>query len=101
MEELEQLGARVIAATTESPEKAQEVAAKITVPVAYGVTREQADEIGAWWEDRRQIIQPSNFVLNNTGKVLSATYSSGPVGRLEAVDAVRFIQFQEKRKAAG
>ena len=54
--------------------------------------------MGSWWEDRRQIIQPSNFVLNAEGKVLSATYSTGPIGRVEAVDAVRFIQFQEKQK---
>ncbi len=100
MEELEKLGAKVIAATTEPLEKAQDVADKVSLPIAYGVTREQADSLGAWWEDRRQLIQPSNFVLNDAGKVLSATYSSGPIGRLEAVDAIRFIQFQEKLKAS-
>ena len=71
------------------------------VSVAYeghSVTRADADALGSWWEDRRGLIQPSNFVLNGDGKVLSATYSSGPIGRLEAVDAVRFIQFQEKLK---
>ena len=88
----------MIAATAESVEKAREVAGKIDFPVAHGVTRAQADGIGAWWEERRQIVQPSNFVLNGDGKVLSATYSSGPIGRLEAVDAVRFIEFQEKQK---
>lgn len=67
-------------------------------PLAFGVTHDQVDTLGAWWEDRRQIIQPSDFVLNDQGVVLSATYSSGPIGRLEAVDAVRFIQFQEKLK---
>jgi peroxiredoxin len=100
LEALGKLGAKVIAATTEPLEKAQEMADKITFPLAYGVTREQADQLGAWWEDRRQIIQPSNFVLNDSGKVLSASYSSGPIGRLEAVDAVRFIEFQEKQKQA-
>ncbi len=96
---LEDLGAKVIAASAESAEKAREVAAQVAMPVGYGVTREQADQLGAWWEDRRQIIQPSNFVLNSAGIVLSATYSTGPVGRLEPQDAIRFIQFQEKQKA--
>jgi peroxiredoxin len=97
---LEGLGAKVIAATAEPLEKAQEVAGKIAFPLAYGVTRAQADQIGAWWEERRQIIQPSGFVLNASGKVLSATYSTGPIGRLEASDAIRFIEFQEKQKQA-
>ncbi len=100
LEALEKLGAKVIAATTEPLEKAQEVADKISFPVAYGVTRAQADQLGAWWEDRRQLVQPSNFVLNGSGKVLSATYSTGPIGRLEAIDAVRFIEFQGKMKKA-
>ena len=100
LEALEKLGAKVVAATAEPLEKAKEVADKISFPVAYGVTHAQADELGSWWEDRRQLIQPSNFVLNGAGKVLSATYSSGPIGRLEAVDAIRFIEFQEKQKQA-
>lgn len=76
------------------------MAAKVSMPLAYGVTREQSDQLGAWWEDRRQIMQPANFVLNDAGKVLSATYSTGPVGRLEAADAIRFIQFHEKMRLA-
>ncbi len=82
----------------EPEEKAAEVAAQISFPLAYGMTLAQAQSIGAWWEERRSIVQPSNFVLNESGKVLSATYSSGPIGRLEAVDAIRFIQFPEKMK---
>ena len=70
----------------------------LSLPIVFGVTHDQADTLGAWWEDRRQIIQPANFVINDKGIVLSATYSTGPIGRLEAIDAVRFIQFQEKQK---
>ena len=98
LEAFEKSGAKVIAATAEPLEKAREVADKISFPVAYGVTRAQADQLGSWWEDRRQLIQPSNFVLNGSGKVLSATYSTGPIGRLEAADAIRFIEFQERQK---
>jgi hypothetical protein len=41
---------------------------------------------------------PPNFVLNGSGNVLSATYSTRPIGRLEAADAIRFIEFQERQK---
>jgi len=73
----------VLAASTDPRDKAQEVAAGLPFPVAYGVTREQADALGAWWEERRGIIQPSEFVLDAQGKVRSSTYSSGPIGRIE------------------
>jgi len=92
------LNTSIVAASTETDEKAAEVAANLEFPVAYGMTRPQVDSIGSWWEDRRSLIQPSNFVLNETGKVLSATYSSGPIGRVEAVDAIRLIEFLEKQK---
>jgi len=96
--QLKELNASVVAISAESEEKAAEVAAKVSFPVAYGLTKQQADGIGSWWEDRRSIVQPSDFVLNENGGVLSATYSSGPIGRLEAADAIRFIEFQEKQK---
>ena len=105
LEELKGLKTQVIAATAEPEEKAREMADKmsgvLSTALAFGVTRKQADTLGAWWEDRRQIIQPTNFVLNDKGVVISATYSTGPVGRLESVDAVRFIQYQEKLKRNG
>ena len=34
------------------------------------------------------------------GKVLSATYSTGPVGRMDAGDALKLVKFLEKKKAA-
>ena len=98
LKQLQDLNTNIVAATAQSQDKAQEVAEKVDFPVAYGVTLDQANELGSWWEDRRQLIQPSDFVLNAQATVLSATYSTGPVGRLEAADAVRFIQFQEKLK---
>jgi peroxiredoxin len=94
--ELQQLNSSVVAASTDTLENSVAIAADLPFPVAHGVTREQADTLGSWWEDRRGLIQPSNFVLNHEGKVLSATYSSGPIGRAEAADVVRFITFQEK-----
>lgn len=79
-------------------DKATDVQQELGFPIAYGVTREQADAIGAWWEDRRDIIQPSEFVLDGDGKVLSATYSTGPVGRMDAGDALKLVKFLEKKR---
>ena len=92
---LEAVGAKLVAASVDPLDKAKEVAGEVGFPVAYGVTREQADTIGAWWEERRSIIQPSEFVLDAAGKVASATYSSGPIGRVDAADVVKLINFRE------
>lgn len=95
--ELQALGAKAVAASVDPIDKAKEVAAELPFPVAYGVTRAQADAIDAWWEDRRSIIQPSEFLLDASGKVLSSTYSSGPIGRVDAADVIRNINFREKQ----
>ena len=97
--ELDALGVKVVAASVDPIDKAKEVAAELSFPVAYGVTREVADRIGAWWEDRRGIIQPSEFLLTADGKVRSATYSSGPIGRVDAADVIKLIAFYDKLAA--
>ena len=91
----------MVAASVDPRDKASEVAAQLTYPVAYGVTREIAERIGAWWEERRGIIQPSEFVLGADGKVIASTYSSGPIGRIEPADVVRHIEFREKQAQKG
>jgi peroxiredoxin len=97
--ELDALGVKVLAASVDPLEKAREVAAELSFPVAYGVTREQADAIGAWWEDRRSIVQPSEFLLAADGTVRAATYSSGPIGRIDAADVVKLVNFYDKQSA--
>lgn len=93
--ELDAVGARVFAASVDPVEKAREVAAEVSFPVGYGVSREIADNLGAWWEERRSIIQPSEFVLGADGKVLASSYSDGPIGRMDAADVVKMIRFRE------
>lgn len=92
------MNAEVVAASVDPIDKANEVAAEVSFPVGYGVTRSDADALGAWWEDRRSIIQPSEFIVDTNGKVLAASYSDGPLGRLDGADAIRWITFRESQK---
>ena len=96
--ELEALGATVYAASVDSEEQVKEVIERgLTFPMAYGVTKEQADSIGAWWsEDRGGYIQPAEFLLGRGGVVLGAMYASGPVGRMGADEAVNAITRRER-----
>ena len=95
--DLEALGIKVVAASVDPLDKAKEVAAELSYPVGYGVTRAMADRLGAWWEDRRSIIQPSEFVVDAEGKVRTSTYSSGPIGRIDPADVIRLVNFYDKQ----
>ena len=88
----------ILAASVDIGEAAREVADGLDFPVAEGVTRDQARALDSWWEDRRSIIQPSEFVLDRDGRVVTSTYSSGPIGRMDAEDVAKLIAFYERRR---
>ena len=96
--ELDALGIKVVAASVDDEDKAKEVADEVSFPVGFGATQADGDGIGAGWGDGRGVIQPSEFGIGEGGKVVSATYSSGPIGRVDAADVVKLVTFYEKRK---
>jgi len=100
LDTLKELGASVVAASIDTGEKSAEVANELDFPVGEGVTRDIADTLGSWWEDRRQIIQPSEFILDGKGEVVISSYSDGPLGRMEAGDVIRLINRYESLKKA-
>jgi peroxiredoxin len=97
-EALEAKGVKIVAASVDDEEKAAEIAEGKGFPFGYGVTREDADKLGSWWEERRGIIQPSEFLLNPEGKVMASSYSDGPIGRIDAADVLKVINFYESKK---
>jgi peroxiredoxin len=99
LKELDALGAKVVAASVDPVDKAKIVADEVAFPVGYGVTRETAEMLGSWWEERRAIIQPSEFIVEANGTVLTSSYSSGPLGRIDAADVVRWLKRLEAQKA--
>ena len=97
---LDALGASVVCASVDPVDKAREVANEVSFPVGYGVTRDVANALGSWWEERRQIIQPSEFILGPDDKVLASSYSDGPLGRILGDDVVKLVTFFEQREKA-
>ena len=95
--ELDNLGISVVAASIAPEDKSKEVADEVNFPVGEGVSREIADALGSWWEDRRSIIQPSEFILGPDNKVIASSYSDGPLGRMQADDMVKLVSFYESR----
>lgn len=97
-DEFDKLGVKVVAASVDDVEKAQEVADEVNFPVGHGVSRDIANALGSYWEDRRQIIQPSEFIVGADGKVVACSYSDGPLGRIDAGDVVKMVNFYESKK---
>ena len=102
MEEFKKEDVDVLALSVDPADKAKETVDKLrlTFPVAYGLEAPRdAEKIGTFWDERRKIIQPANFVLDSDKKVVDASYSIGPIGRIVAADALSHFQFFKKRKA--
>ena len=88
----------MIAASVDAQEKVLEVAEPLGFPVAHGVSRSDAEKIGAWWDERRDFIQPSEFVLSSQGGVLMSTYSNSPLGRMDPGEALRLVKALNARQ---
>jgi hypothetical protein len=73
-----------------------------TFPIAYGLkVPEDADKVGAYWEERRGIFHATNFTIDSNGKVLQACFATGPIGRISAADALSSIRGTKRRKTQG
>jgi hypothetical protein len=67
--------------------------------VLYGVDGPAtAETLGCWYEEKRNIVQPAAFIIDPRRNVMNVTYSSGPIGRLRAQDALTVIGYYAKQK---
>ncbi len=94
---MDKLGVTVVAISVDSEEDAQKVADEVSFPVAHSATKEDGDAVGAWWGEPRGIIQPSEFVVGPDGKVMTSSYSSGPLARMDGADVIKWLTRRESR----
>ena len=99
--EFEARGVSILAGSVDDEDNARKLADGKSFPFAWGMTRADGERVGAWWEERRSIVQPSEFILDGTGKVEVSSYSDGPLGRIDAADALKLIDLYESRRKAG
>jgi peroxiredoxin len=65
----------------------------LTFPLAYGADGPQLGALtGAFWEDRRRCLQATGFILKGDGTVAQALYSTGPIGRYTAAEALKILE---------
>jgi len=101
--DLEKLDAAVVAASVDNEADTRQLIEKlqVTFQVAYGIDgRHVCQATGAYWEERRGIVQATGFLLRPDGHIVTAVYSSAQIGRFIASDVLRVIDFQKKAAAA-
>jgi len=54
--------------------------------------KETAATLGAFYEERRHIVQATGFLLRPNSTIAVAQYSSGPIGRLVWQDILGLVQ---------
>jgi peroxiredoxin len=98
-QEFADLGVSIVAASIDPIEKAKEVADELSFPIGYEVPRSVADALGSWWEDRRGLIQPSEFIVRPDNSVICSSYSDGPIGRFDAQSVLGVVKFNDAQAA--
>jgi peroxiredoxin len=90
----------VLSLSADSLENAKKSATEngVEFPVAWGANPELFSKaVGAFYSPASAkmpaFVQSAGFVLGAGGKVLSATYSTGPIGRLVWQDALGFVEY--------
>jgi alkyl hydroperoxide reductase subunit AhpC len=100
-QEFESEQIKVIAASVDPMEKARETIEKIgvTYSVGYGMIAEEIARVtGAYYEKEKQYLHATGFLLRPDKRIAVACYSTGPIGRLVARDALNLVRFYKKRK---
>ena len=98
-EQFKQEDIGIVALSVDKEEDARKMVEKheLIFPVIYGLdVRTEADKIGAYFDSENGYFQPANFILRN-GKVVHTTYSSGPLGRLQAEHVPMFVDWHRKQ----
>ena len=91
-------GAEIIVGSVDSLEKTTEFAADKNYRFAHSMTKADGDVLDSWYQADREFIQPTEFLLDPTGKVLYSSYSDGPVGRMDPNETLSLVQYLNEQK---
>ncbi|MEE8229391.1 MAG: redoxin domain-containing protein [candidate division NC10 bacterium] len=99
-EQFKEAAIGVVALSVDKEEDARKMVERHRVgfPVVYGLNvRKEAEKIGAYFDNEGGYFQPANFILSN-GRVIQVTYSSGPLGRLQAEHVLMLVTHYRKQE---
>ena len=99
-EKLDELGIKVVALSVDNRAGAAALVEKhrLNFAVGYGVDADKiADSSGAYVNPSPRYLQSTGFVLDPKGKVITAVYSSGAIGRLVTEDVIGFVAYVKSK----
>ena len=99
-DKLDELGIKIVAFSVDDKVDAATLVEKhrLNFPVGYGVDADRiAISTGAYVNNKPHYLQSTGFVLDPNGKVITAVYSSGAIGRLVAEDVIGFIRYVKSK----
>jgi peroxiredoxin len=89
----------IVAGSTENLEDAQKFVErrKLEFRVAFNMdAKEFAARTGAFYNADKGYLHATGFIIRPDGTIDEAVYSTGPVGRLIAADALRLIDYRSR-----
>ncbi|MGA9111828.1 MAG: redoxin domain-containing protein [Smithella sp.] len=99
MNEFTERNIKIIGASADNHEDAQKMVErhKLTFPLAYEIdAKEFATMTGAFFDDKKGFLQATSFIIRPDSTIENAVYSTGPIGRLVAIDTLKLIEFRMK-----
>jgi peroxiredoxin len=93
---LAELGIKVAALSVDDAATSTSLVTKhrLPFPVGYGADADRvASATGAFTNAAPRHLQSTGFVLDPAGKVITAVYSTGAIGRLVAEDVAGFVRY--------
>ncbi len=70
---------------------------KLTFPVAHGLhARDFSQRTGAFFDGEKGFLEATGFLIAPDGRIATAVYSTGAIGRLTAADTLGLIDYLTK-----
>ena len=97
------MGIGIVALSVDAEKYARKSVDKhgLTFPVVYGLDGpSESSKIGAFIDEKKGFFHATNFILRK-GAVNHATYSTGPLGRLQAEHVKTLVNYYQGQEKAG
>jgi peroxiredoxin len=98
----EAVGIRIVALSVDDRTTSDALVAKLRLnfPVGFGADAARVASVtGAYLGGDGAYLQSTGFVLDRHGRILTAVYSSGAIGRLTPEDVLGFVRYVEAHEA--
>ena len=100
---LQSIGVEIVAVSVDDEATSAALIEKLRLnfTVGFGVNADDVSAAtGAYVAEDAAYLQSTGFVLDKQGRILTAVYSSGAIGRLVPEDVAGFVRYIESHEAA-